>query len=102
MTIELDHLFVCVAAGAPEAEHLVQFGLMEGTPNVHRGQGTANRRFFFQNAMLELLWVENLIEAQSEQTAPTQLWERWSARLAGACPFGTIVRPTANWSGTLP
>jgi hypothetical protein len=33
--------------------------LTEGTPNIHPGQGTANRRFFFRNAMLELLWVND-------------------------------------------
>jgi hypothetical protein len=36
MRIELDHLFVCTAPGAPEAEDLVRFGLREdlqiGTP----------------------------------------------------------------------
>jgi hypothetical protein len=96
VAIELDHVFICVARGAPEAGELVQFGLREGTPNVHAGQGTANRRFFFRNAMLELLWVENPQETQSEQTAPTQLWERWSRRQTGACPFGIIVRPPNN------
>lgn len=57
MTVELNHLFVCTAAGAPEAEALKAFGLTEGTPNTHPGQGTSNRRFFFRNAMLKLLWV---------------------------------------------
>jgi hypothetical protein len=38
MPIELDHLFVCTAPGAPEAEKLVQFGLHEGPPNRHPGQ----------------------------------------------------------------
>jgi hypothetical protein len=91
--IELDHVFICVARGAPESELLVEFGLCEGASNVHPGQGTANRRFFFQNAMLELLWVEDPQEAQSGQTAPTLLWKRWSGRQSGACPFGIVVRP---------
>ena len=55
MQIELDHLFVCTARGAPEAERLVQFRLREGPPNQHPGQGTANRRFAFANAMIELV-----------------------------------------------
>jgi Rho-binding antiterminator len=59
MEFELDHLFICTTIGAPEADRLVAFGLTEGTPNVHPGQGTANRRFFFHNFMLELLWVHN-------------------------------------------
>jgi hypothetical protein len=96
VAVELDHVFICVNRGAPEAERLVRFGLCEGASNVHPGQGTANRRFFFRNAMLELLWVENPLDAQSEQTGPTQLWERWSGRQTGACPFGIIVRPANN------
>jgi hypothetical protein len=52
MRIELDHLFVCASPGAPEAEKLVEFGLQEGPPNQHPGQGTANRRFSFANAMI--------------------------------------------------
>jgi hypothetical protein len=54
MTVEFDHMFICTQLGAPEADRLVAFGLSEGTPNSHPGQGTACRRFFFRNAMLEL------------------------------------------------
>ena len=100
--IELDHVFICVARSAPEAELLVEFGLCEGTSNVHPGQGTANRRFFFQNAMLELLWVEDPQEARSVQTAPTLLWDRWSGRQSGACPFGIIVRPANTGMTAVP
>jgi hypothetical protein len=35
MRVELDHLFVCTAPGAPEAEELIRFGLREGPPNQH-------------------------------------------------------------------
>ena len=93
MQVELDHFFVCTAAGGPEAQRLLQFGLNEAPPNVHPGQGTANRRFAFSNAMIELLWVDNPAEAQSQATARTLLWERWSRRSEGSCPFGICVRP---------
>jgi hypothetical protein len=93
MCIELDHLFVCTAPGAPEAEKLVQFGLHEGPPNQHAGQGTANRRFGFANAMIELLWVSDAREAQSQSTRRTLLWERWSGREDNASPFGICLRP---------
>jgi hypothetical protein len=99
MAVELDHVFVCVSRGAPEADALVESGLLEGPRNVHPGQGTANRRFFFRNAMLELLWVEDPAEAQSEQTAPSRLWERWTQRSSSASPFGIIVRPADEASG---
>jgi hypothetical protein len=93
MPIELDHLFVCTSPGAPEADRLVQFGLREGPPNQHPGQGTANRRFAFANAMLELLWVNDADEAQSQKTKRTLLWERWSGRNDNASPFGICLRP---------
>jgi hypothetical protein len=91
--IELDHVFICTAPGAPAAEELVRLGLHEGAPNRHPGQGTANRRFFFANAMLELLWVSNEVEAQDENTRRTLLWERWSGREQSASPFGICLRP---------
>jgi len=95
MPLQLDHVFICVAPGAPEAHVLLRLGLHEGSSNVHPGQGTANRRFFFRNAFLELLWVADAREARSEKTEPTRLWQRWSARTSGACPFALIFRPTA-------
>jgi hypothetical protein len=73
MRIELDYLFVCAARGAPEAEELVRFGLREGPPDQHPGQGTANRRFAFSNAMIEFLWVSAAQEVQSEDPRRTLL-----------------------------
>jgi hypothetical protein len=96
MRIELDHSFVCTAAGAPEPKKLIQFGLREGPPNQHPGQGTANRRFAFRNAMIELVWIHDMVEAQTPQTRRTLLWERWSGRTARACPFGICLRPAGS------
>lgn len=92
MNIELDHIFIFVAEGAPEAQALIDFGFVEGQPNVHPGQGTSNRRFFFNNMMLELLWVSHVDEVQRELTRPTMFWQRWKGRTSNACPFGIIVR----------
>lgn len=44
---EIDHLFIASQPGAPEIEEVLALGFLEGTPNVHPGQGTANRRIFF-------------------------------------------------------
>src|SRR3954468_18678174 len=96
MPATVDHVFICTAAGAPAARALREFGLVEGSPNRHPGQGTANRRFFFRNAMLELLWVEDAAEAQSEQTRDTRLWQRWSAPGPDVSPFGIILRPESE------
>jgi hypothetical protein len=91
MPFEVDHLFICTDRDAPIADRLITLGLIEGSPNTHPGQGTANRRFFFRNAMVELLWVHNPEEAQSEAIARTRLWERWRDRQS-SCPFGICLR----------
>jgi hypothetical protein len=101
--LEFDHVFVCCSAGAPEGDALVRLGLTEGSPNTHPGQGTANRRFFFRNAFLELLWVAEPAEARSEQTRRTRLWERWFQRASGVCPFratgaDTTAAPFTTWA----
>jgi Glyoxalase-like domain len=93
---ELDHVFVMCGANAPEASALSSLGLKEGSSNTHPGQGTACRRYFFRNAYLELLWVCDPAEAQNELTSRTRLWERWSARQEGACPFGLVLRPSSD------
>jgi hypothetical protein len=72
---------------------LASQGVLEGSGNTHPGQGTANRRFFFGNAYLELIWVCDPVEAQSDAAYPTQLWERWFHRHSGVCPFGLVYRP---------
>jgi hypothetical protein len=82
----IDHIFICTNVGAPAAREFQAFGLVERAPNRHPGQGTANRRFFFCDAMLEL----DPVEAQSEQTRATRLWERWPTTGRNASSFGII------------
>jgi hypothetical protein len=93
MSVELDHVFLWVSVGGPEADRLAAMGLTEGQPNRHPGQGTACRRFFFANAYLELLWVDSPEEAQGDLVRPLRLWERSSGCGRGTCPFGVIFRP---------
>lgn len=89
--MQIDHIFIRATVGAPEAEALRAFGLTEGSGNVHPGQGTANRRFFFANAFLELLWIADETEVSSPLTAPTRLHQRLAAG-SDASPFGICFR----------
>ncbi len=89
----IDHIFIHSQSAAPEAKLLKSFGLIEASANTHLGQGTANRRFFFKNLFLELLFLENIEDAQSETTKPTQLFERLSHHDAEVSPFGFCFRP---------
>jgi hypothetical protein len=100
---ELDHIFVLSPVNAEAcAQALNRAGLKEGSRNIHEGQGTACRRFFFENAYIELLWVTDPNEARSELTQRTRLWERWSRRINGACPFGIVLRAGAAPTGHCP
>lgn len=87
-TAEVDHVFVSASRGAPEARKLIELGLLEGSPNRHPGQGTANRRFFFANAMLELSWVR--IFAPGAATASESLL---AALRTGAFSFQRAAQP---------
>ena len=100
--MELDHLFVLLRPDAPDdplAERLErasaglrEAGLDEGSPNVHPGQGTACRRFFFDNAMFELLW---LTDAEAAARSPAErLALSVRASDPAACPFGVAFRPS--------
>jgi hypothetical protein len=102
MAAVVDHVFVCCSEGAPEADALLGLGLVEGSANTHPGQGTACRRFFFSNAYLELFWVRDPEEAQSDMVAPTRLWDRWSQRDQAASPFAVVLRPDEGDSAATP
>ena len=53
--MEVDHIYICTDYKAPVGDLLKEFGLIEGTSNIHPGQGTANRRFFFHNLVINNL-----------------------------------------------
>ena len=95
MSYELDHVFVLVAAGAPEARLLESAGLRRGAGRRHPGQGTANTCFFFENGMLELLWIEDEDAARSGPAAGLRLADRWHGLGRGASPFGIAFRGRA-------
>jgi Glyoxalase-like domain len=101
-SLHLHHIFVLTSVGAPEAQALVDAGLLEGSPNTHPGQGTANRRFFFESGFLELLWVHDEREAQSPITAPTKLFDRWAGRGRTANPFGLCFSSADGADSNLP
>jgi hypothetical protein len=90
MPFVLDHFLILTEEGAPQAELLSKIGLVEGPPDIHPGQGTANRRFFFENAMLELAYVRDRQEALSGPGKRLRLIER--AKRAQSSPFGVVIK----------
>ncbi len=64
----IDHIFIFTHDQGKIAEQLIDFGLSEGSSRINTGQGTANRKFYFHNFFLEILWVQNEADFKSIQT----------------------------------
>lgn len=97
MSYELDHLFIFCSPDAPEAEHLIKQGFTEGQPNIHPGQGTRCRRFFFHNSYLEFLWIYDEKEARGYPAESMALFERSLHKNSGYSPFGIALRHKSDF-----
>jgi len=89
MTVELDHVFILVNPKAEVADALTEIGMLEGSSNDHEGQGTSNRRFYFDNGMLEFLYVRDEREANEGPAKNLRFVER--SQNIDASPFGIII-----------
>ncbi len=89
--MELDHIIIFSQNHGREADELVKFGFTEGSNRIHPGQGTRNRKFYFENFFLEIVWVSDETEVRGESTAPTGLWERANYKINGCSPFGLCL-----------
>lgn len=89
--MEVDHIFIFSNNRGKEASDLIEFGLTEGSNRLHSGQGTTNLKFYFDNFFLEILWVVNEDEIQSELTEKTKLWERSQFEKNGNSRFGLCL-----------
>ena len=98
MTMTLDHVFILVEPEAKVADLLLEHGFQEGQRNTHPGQGTANRRFYFANGMLEFIWVQDANEARNGQGQSLHFSER--AEDPTASPFGIILVPGGDHAST--
>ncbi len=88
--MDVDHIFIFTNDDGKIADELVQFGLTEGSSRVHVGQGTTNRKFYFENFFLEILWVHNEEELKNDKIKPTGLWQRADFN-SGNSKFGLCI-----------
>ena len=89
--LELDHVYIVVQSPPSRAaEALRRIGLVVDTAvNRHEGLGTASMAVFFQNAYLELLWVDSATSVDSVHLADLAEYRRaanWHD--SGGSPFG--------------
>lgn len=96
--MEFDHFFILSSPGAPEADAIIDMGLIEGTSNDHPGQGTKNRRFFLDNTTIEFLYINNIAQAMNGPGKGLRLVER-AIDIDGS-PFGLVTRVSSE--NTLP
>lgn len=91
--LAMDHLYMIVdEPGAPaEMAALAKGGLTQSWSRQHVGMGTANIFLCFDNAFLELIWIENEAEAATSPVG-RRLIERKRKRDQGAMPFGLALR----------
>ena len=102
--LERDHIFIWVLPGAPEAARLQKLGLYtDGKVHKHLGQGTSSKVFLFENAYLELIWVdEPEVARRKSQDMGTDLLARVDWRQTGASPFGVGLHHFADGSRAVP
>ena len=89
--MDIDHIFIFTNDNGKIADELVLFGLTEGSSRIHVGQGTTNRKFYFDNFFLEILWVHNEAEIRSDLIKPTGLWQRANFKSTNFSPFGLCI-----------
>ena len=88
-SIELDHIFIWVKQDAPEADALRKLGLHGYEPVKHEGQGTSSLGFRFENAYLELIWIDDYEVAKKAASAiQVDFAARSMGKKARASPFG--------------
>lgn len=89
--MDIDHIFIFTNTNGKIADELISFGLTANESRVHKGQGTMNRTFSFENFFLEIAWVCNEAEITSDLVKPTGLWRRAAYFKNNYAPFGLIL-----------
>ena len=103
--LELDHIYIVVQPRTSrEIEALRRAGLViDTTVSHHEGQGTASMAAFFENAYLELLWVDSATAVDSAHLSDLADFRRaadW--RDSGASPFGLGLHFISGSAADLP
>jgi len=92
--LELDHVYVVVKpGGVEEIAALKSAGFHIAPPRRHDGEGTASVAAFFENAYLELMWLDSTLSVAPEHVAAVRQFraaESW--RASGHSPFGIGLR----------
>ncbi|HEY0671007.1 MAG TPA: VOC family protein [Longimicrobiales bacterium] len=103
--VELDHVFIVVTPGAAaEIAALRAAGLtVVSEPMQHDGQGTASVAAYFDNAYLELIWVDSTVAIDADHASTAHWFRQASAwRANGRSPFGLGLHRLPGDTAPLP
>ncbi|MFP2995093.1 VOC family protein [Spongiivirga sp. MCCC 1A20706] len=94
--VQLDHVNIWVKNATKAKERLVELGftgIPDSLSNVHKGQGTTGRYFYFLNGYLELIFVcdQAEFEANNEKNTALDFAERVNFEANGASPFSIAL-----------
>ena len=92
--LELDHVYVIVQpGGASEIAALKSAGFQIAPPQQHEGEGTTSVAALFDNAYLELMWLDSTLSVTPEHAASAaQFREAAAWRVSRHSPFGVGLR----------
>jgi hypothetical protein len=89
----LDHFFIFTKPNAPTIlPTLEQCGFTANFSRIHKGQGTANRIIYFNNAYFETIWTRDEQEYSNPETLKVKMGERAHWKESGRSPFGICLR----------
>lgn len=91
-----NHIFIFCDNHDEVANELMEFGFIEGSSRIHPNQGTRNRKFYFNDFYIEILWVCNIDEITSKLTRPTDLYNRSMYETNDYSPFGLCVNYSSD------
>jgi hypothetical protein len=98
--VEFDHVYIVVPAEALSShiQALCAAGfVVSRDTSRHEGQGTASVSVLFENAYLELLWVDRNVSVEAAQQEEFAFFERATDWLSnGTSPFGIGLRRTGE------
>jgi hypothetical protein len=92
--VELDHVYVIVQpGGVSEIAALKSAGFQIAPPQQHDGEGTTSIAAMFDNAYLELMWLDSTLSITPEHAAAAAEFREAAAwRVSRHSPFGVGLR----------
>ena len=89
--MKTNHIFIFCDNHEEVVNELLAFGFMEGSNRIHPNQGTQNRKFYFNDFFIEILWVHNFDEIQNERSKKSKLYERAEHKTNTCSAFGLCL-----------